>query len=182
MTAVAGLEHAGKVWIGADSAVTNTDNLDLDIKREPKVFVVGEFIFGFCGSGRLGQLLQYSITFPKQKRRQSDMSFLVNDFTNAARAVYKGAGHIATDGSEQESVYGDFLLGYKGKLYIAQSDFCICRSIAGYYATGSGSPYVLGSLFSTRYDGNPKKRIETALKAAERFNAAVRAPFTIVAV
>ena len=42
-------------------------------------------------------------------------------------------------------------------------------------AIGSGTPYALGSLFSTQ--GDTRQRLETALSAAAKFSGIVKPPF-----
>ena len=45
MTCIVGIAHNGKVTIGGDSAGTNNWSQQT-IRRDPKVFPLGEFIFG----------------------------------------------------------------------------------------------------------------------------------------
>jgi hypothetical protein len=48
VTAIAGFVHKGSVWIGGDSA--GVADYDLHIRADQKVFVNGEFGFGFTSS------------------------------------------------------------------------------------------------------------------------------------
>ena len=59
MTCVIGLEHKGEVYIGADSAATS--GWAVSATRLPKVFLVNEFLIGYAGSFRMGQLLQHKL-------------------------------------------------------------------------------------------------------------------------
>jgi hypothetical protein len=49
--------------------------------------------------------------------------------------------------------------------------------VDSFTAVGSGHDIAKGSLFST--EGDPQTRVLLALEAAERFSAAVRAPFAL---
>ena len=53
MTAIAGLVHDGKVYIGGDSA--GVAGMDLHLRSDPKVFTVGEFVIGYTTSFRMGR-------------------------------------------------------------------------------------------------------------------------------
>lgn len=50
MTCIVGLAHGGKVYLGADSAGLAGD--ELTPRRDPKVFRVGEFVFGYGSLAR----------------------------------------------------------------------------------------------------------------------------------
>lgn len=167
MTVIAGLEHRGKVWIGGDSAGTNR-LMHQQIRADKKVFVRGDFIFGFTGSFRMGQLLNHSLEIPVRPKGKKPMKFLVQDFTQAVREC------LGKEGLEPR-----FLFGYQGKLYEIQGDYQIAKSNQGYGAVGSGRDLALGALHASRQK-NPKKKILEALEAAAAGNAAVRGPFTIL--
>ena len=55
MTCIVGLIHEDKVYIGADSA--GAANGNITIRKDKKVFKVGEFIFGCTSSFRMIQLI-----------------------------------------------------------------------------------------------------------------------------
>ncbi len=54
MTCIAAVAHEGNVWMGADSA--GVSGLALAVRRDPKIYRVGDFLFGFTSSFRMGQL------------------------------------------------------------------------------------------------------------------------------
>src|SRR5919109_4864584 len=88
MTAIVGLADESKVWIGGDSA--GVAGLSLTVRADEKVFRRGEWVFGFTGSFRAGQLLRYSLNVPEPR---GDLAkFLATEFIDAVRYCLKGGG------------------------------------------------------------------------------------------
>lgn len=174
MTAIAGFVHEGKVWIGGDSA--GVSGRDLTVRKDAKVFKNGEFLFGFTSSFRMGQLLRFAFTPPTQTEKQEPYAYMCTDFVNAVRSCLKTGGYAKKD-NEVESG-GTFLVGYRGRLFIVDSDYQVGESLDGYEAAGCGYAIVKGALFATK-TMEPRQRMEIALNAAERHSAGVRGPFVV---
>jgi hypothetical protein len=81
MTCIVGLEHQGKVYIGADSA--GVQGYNVTCRSDEKVFQNKDFILGFTSSFRMGQLLRYSFNPPTQPANKDDMHYLATDFITA---------------------------------------------------------------------------------------------------
>ena len=65
-----------------------------------------------------------------------------------------------------------------GQLFVVESDYQVGVTADSYAAVGCGADIALGALYGTAgSDMPPRKRVTTALRAAERFSAGVRAPF-----
>jgi hypothetical protein len=133
---------------------------------------------GFTTSFRMGQILQYAFEPPRPHRDEDLMAFMVTQFVDALRATLQEAGY-ASKRDETESG-GEFLVGINGRLFHIFDDYQVGENVDGYDACGSGQDIALGALYATPHM-QPSKRIRTALAAAERCNAAVRAPFTLAA-
>lgn len=174
MTCIVGLVDNGKVYIGGDSA--GVAGLSLAVRADPKVFCNGEFVFGFTTSFRMGQLLAHSFQPPARRAEDDVYAFMVTNFVNAVRECLKTGGYAHKE-HEVESG-GTFLVGHAGRLFMIADDYQVGENVDGYDAVGCGAEIALGSLYST---GTmvAKKRVTTALRAAERFSAGVRAPFHI---
>lgn len=175
MTAIAGFVQDGHVWIGGDSAGVG-GHYSLTLRADQKVFRNGEFLFGFTSSFRMGQLLRYSLTPPKQKEEQDVFSFMVNDFTNAVRECLKAGGYATK--KEEVETGGIFLVGYRGRLFRVDSDYQVGESLDGYDACGCGEAVLQGALFAAR-DVKDELRMRIALEAAEHHSAGVRGPFHV---
>lgn len=173
MTCIVGIEHKDTVWIGADSAGTN-GRMDQRIRADKKVFIKGEFIIGFCGSFRAGQLLTCNLDVPPQEEGTDDFTFLVNDFTAAVRKCLEPLKN-----DDPESSHPNFLFGYRGRLYGVEGDYQISRGEEKFDSVGSGSDIAMGALHASKGQG-VKKRILKALEASAKNNAAVRPPFHVM--
>lgn len=175
MTCIAGLVDNGRVYMGGDSA--GVGNYDLVLRKDPKVFRNGPFLMGFTSSFRMGQLLRYHFRPPEIKPDDDMDEYLSTAFVDAVRSCLKDGGYARKNNEEEEG--GTFLVGYKDQLYVIESDYQVGKPLDGFAAIGSGAQIANGALFATR-GLKPEERVRTALEAAERFNAAVRAPFTIL--
>ena len=171
MTCIAGIECNGVVWMGGDSAGT-AGNMHQRIRGDKKVFIKGDFIFGFCSSFRVGQLLQYNLELPSHPEEREDFAFLVNEFVNAVKTCLKA--------EEGEDVTPYFLFGYRGKLYGMQGDYQVSKAEEGFDAMGSGADIAIGALHTNKAVKSPKKRLLQALEASALNNAAVRPPFIVL--
>lgn len=178
MTCIVGLTKKDTVWIGGDSAGTSSD-MHQRVRADKKVFIRGEFIFGFCGSFRMGQLLQYTLKLPKQPSGKSDFKYLVNDFIDSVRECLQAENKKA-DNQKEDVLLPYFLFGYRGQLYGIQADYQVSKPEAGFDAVGSGADIAIGAMHASTKVGNPSKRIVTALEASARNNAAVRPPYTVL--
>jgi len=181
MTCIVGIGDGKNVWIGGDSAGTN-GWFDQTVRSDVKVFENGTMVFGFCGSYRMGQLLRHALKMPKHytEDETDDMTFLVTKFINAVRETLKTGGWGLTDTDRNNGAErgGNFLIGYRGQVYEIQSDFQVSWPTENVAAVGCGDNYALGSLHAT--SGKPRRRIKSALEAAERYSAGVAGPYTII--
>jgi ATP-dependent protease HslVU (ClpYQ) peptidase subunit len=172
MTAVVGLVESGSVYIGGDSA--GVSGLSLTVRADAKVFRKKHYLFGFTTSFRMGQLIRYAMDLP---RPDGDLdAFMTTTFVDALRTCLKNGGWAAKDNDREEG--GTFLVGVQGRLYAVYDDYQVAKAADGYAAVGCGDQIALGALFATSRAGlKPKRRVMTALAAAERFSAGVRGPF-----
>ncbi len=176
MTCIVGLIDNGTVYMGGDSAASNS-NLLLTVTN-PKVFKNGPFLIGYTTSFRMGQLLQYKFIPPAKKENQTDISYMVTDFIDAIKKCF-----INNDFGKKEDnlsiLGGSFLVGYNGKLYIIEDDFCVLLQKNNFSSVGAGYLTALGSLYSTE-GMNPLDRIKIALNASNAFVPSVSPPYMII--
>ena len=187
MTCVVGIEHETGVYIGGDSA--GIAGWQLTVRADPKVFQVGEFLYGIAGSFRMGNLLRYAFAPPPPpKKRKHLHAYMATDFVDALRAVVEAGGYREKK-NEVESLHNaSVLIAVRGRLFDLDNDFQIGMPASGYTAIGCGSEVALGSLYTTQdpehtTDGlvtyEPEIRVHRALGAAEEHNIGVRGPFVI---
>ncbi|MFC7443410.1 hypothetical protein [Laceyella putida] len=175
MTCIVGLVADNKVYLGGDCA--GVSHYHLQVRRDPKVFKQGPFLIGFTSSFRMGQLLRFSFVPPSPEGREDLYQFMCTTFIDAIRDCLKQGGYTQIQSNKESA--GTFLVGYQNRLFRIDSDFQVAEFSDGMDAIGSGSHVALGALFASK-EKDPRERVFQALYAAERFNAAVRGPYTIL--
>lgn len=174
MTCIAAVAEGGNVWMGADSA--GVAGFSLAVRRDPKIYRVGDFLFGFTSSFRMGQLLGYKFSPPLHHSEWDTDRYMTTVFIDALRDTLKAGGYARTHNGAEEA--GEFLVGYQGRIFRVCSDYQVGENVEPFDAVGCGAELALGALHATR-DKPPDERIGAALEAAEAFSAGVRRPFRI---
>ena len=178
MTAIVGVAHNGRVWIGGDSA--GVSGWTIRTRADSKVFVKAGVAFGIAGSFRGGQLLRSSLVLPERADEVELFDYMVTVFVDAVRECFKAGGH-AIKTNEEESTETVFLVGIEGRLFSIHIDYQVAETVDGYDAMGCGRELAYGSLHtSTALKMTPKARVRAALKAASYGNGGVCPPFAIV--
>ena len=178
MTCVIGMIEGDKVYMGADSA--GVAGLALTVRKDPKVFINGDYLIGYTSSFRMGQLLMYA-SLPKVKKEdQKDIfKFMVQDFIPRVRS-YLNAGGYSNISNNVETI-GVFLVGVKGHLFRIEEDLQVAESHSLYESVGCGAPFALGAFHAMRRLAmDDRLRVLRALAAAEAHSTGVRRPFTVV--
>ncbi|MCK9569524.1 hypothetical protein M0R72_11340 [Candidatus Pacearchaeota archaeon] len=175
MTCIVGLKQGNTVFMGCDSA--GVGGLNLRVRADRKVFQKDGFIIGFTSSFRMGELLQHSIRIPVHHLETDIYAYMVTSFIDAVRECLKAGGYAAKD--KEVETAGNFLVGYKGRLFNIGGDYQVGEALLPYDACGCGENYALGALYANNHLP-PEERITQALMAAQEFSAGVRAPFYVL--
>lgn len=202
MSVAVGLVADGVVYMGADSALTASDGSTTRILHEPKIFRLGPMVISFVGSVRVGQIVRFQVTVPKQKPRTDVLKFMVRDFVEAVRTKLDDLGAAGTiDGDDKDGPGGhhtasmtQLLVGYAGRLFEITPDFFVSEALNGMEAIGSGGDAAIGALYAQHcflremkrrkapVVYSPRTRVMDALEAAHRATANVAPPFRIITV
>jgi ATP-dependent protease HslVU (ClpYQ) peptidase subunit len=176
MTCIVGLVEGKRVIIGGDSA--GVTGLDITLRKDEKVFRNGKFIIGCTSSFRMIQLLRFSLKPPKRPKGMDIYEYMCIPFIDEVKRCYKEKGYLQKfkDGDDKG---GTFLVGYKGRLFIVDSDFQVGEAYIGYDAIGCGDSYAKGSLFATERLMTGHERVTAALRAAANFSGGVSPPFVL---
>lgn len=174
MTCTVGIVHEGYVWIGSDSAASN--GYAVTLRRDPKVWRVGEFVIGIAGSFRMADLLRYRLEPPPLPDGEDLHRYMATAFVDAIRTLFKDGGFGQQINGEDCG--GQFLVGIRGRLFHIDPDFQVGEKDADYDAIGAGAPYALGALHYAPGDP-PLFRLTRALEAAVEHADGVRRPFVI---
>ena len=184
MTCIVAVTDGETVVMGGDSAAVH--GLRLTVRNDRKVFLRSdgktkmEWTFGFTTSFRMGQLIQYELELPDvdEKDKEDLFGFMVTKFIPKLRDCLKSGGWAKKE-AEQENG-GVFVVGLLGKLFFIDGDFHVGEFSDPFVALGCGDDIAKGSLYTSRGTKDLKKRVRSALFAAQRFSAGVREPFTII--
>jgi ATP-dependent protease HslVU (ClpYQ) peptidase subunit len=178
LTAIAAVVDGGKIWIGGDSALSDTGTHDLRVCVNQKIFKLGEMVLGVAGSPRVGDVLRFQLAVPKHPKRMDPARFMRTHFVEAVREILKKSGAL-TQQFGAEFMDAHVLIGYRGRLFVMEDDLHIHEWTEDYAAIGSGGSVACGALSVS--SGLPgRKRVLAALSAAERFTISVRRPFYVL--
>jgi len=169
MSCVVALINNGKIYMGADGVSTNGRAEHRPIHCE-KIFWNKEYLIGFTGSIRNGQLIKSDYFSPPED---------IKDLPDAMYDHFTKKGVICNDEDGTVIQQSNFLIAWKGEIYDILVDFQMNKTYGDYNAIGSGANTALGSFFTSRRFKSPTKRVLTALKAAAEFSFAVGEPYTI---
>jgi hypothetical protein len=177
MSCIVGITDGKTVTFGADSAGGLGDEIyTLDVH---KAFARGPYLFGVCGSMRVGQVLRFKAELPEPPATDLE-PFLVRELVPAIRRALTEEG-VAGSGTE---ILGDktaILLGCRGQLWTICQDLTLVRE-APYAAIGSGRLRAYGALHALHASSvEPARRLlEMALAAAAAYTSNVRPPWHFV--
>lgn len=166
-----------KLYMIGDSAGVASNGTDITIRKDPKVFINGEFLIGFTTSFRMGQILQ-NIDFPKNTSKKSDFEFMCTDFIDTViKAFTKNKyGKLVND----EKQGGVFMVGYNGNLYTIFTDNQVAIHNKPYDSVGCCRRYALGSMASLQDSGHDIETMLTmAMDVSVEFCGGVRPPYTL---
>ena len=176
MTCIVGMVHNGHTYVGADSSAVS--HLVIRTIKNPKVFRRGPFVIGYTTSFRMGQLLEYWLDVPEKSKEQSFQEYMVKDFAEAVRSLFKEKGFSTVESNSETG--GQFLIGYGDHLYAMHGDFQVAEMTDGFDAVGCGDEFALGALMALSNYNDPVERIVKSLEIASYFSAGVCPPFNVL--
>lgn len=161
MTVIAAYDDGDVVWIASDgdlffgSTKTGYGSKLLDFHS---------YCIGFCGSIRVGDILQESNNFPGQINSIRDIRKL-RDVIKVELIDKAGAGACdhEPDGTHPVSI----LIACPKGIYIIQEDYGVIKCIDGYGSVGAGEEVTLGALaLAKRYKLYGKNLIKEVMTVA----------------
>ena len=170
MSTVVAIVDKGKVWMGADSYAT----MESGERRRMicnKMFVNTPYLIGYVGSVRVGQVVRPEYFEPPEN---------VLEFPDRLIEQFEKKGCLGIDPDDQTSKNAsNFLIATPtGKLFEILVDFQI-NEVKDFTAIGSGSPFALGSLYTTKNKKDSKNRILTALHVAGVYDIHTGPPYVV---
>ena len=180
MTCIAAaIDRDGAIVMGGDSVSLQSDCVRID--RRSKVFRLGPFLFGTCGSHRLAQICEYTLEAPPITDRDWT-AYMVRNLVPAMRKHLEDqGGEVKRD--EQRRMDGSCLIGIDGLLFEVDTTYAVISPRAPFYAIGCASQEAMAAMYTARelVEGISARRIvECGLKAAAEFDINIRPPFSIL--
>ena len=170
------VDDQGNIHAGADSAIGGEN--EIYEFHEPKVFIKGPYLLGYCQSARLGQVLRYHFDAPEPPPGEEDLNgFMVATFVPALRHVLEAHGAM-TPGLAEMPQGSVVLVGYRGQLWCIATNLTVTQ-MTPRAAIGSGRNHAYGALHALMASGaeSPGRIIELAMEAASKHAPHVRPPF-----
>jgi ATP-dependent protease HslVU (ClpYQ) peptidase subunit len=181
MTLIAGVIHAGKVWLGGDSLLSGDDGSFITL-AEPKVWTRcdGRVVMGVAGDTRFAAIMEHVIPLARMPKSKAEVERWIHvDLADEIRQAIKADEGVYNYRDEHNAAQAIALVGVYGKLFSIMSDLSAYRSTADHAAIGCGVDAALTSLRDTRH-ATPRGRLKRALEAAEAVAINVRKPFNYV--
>jgi ATP-dependent protease HslVU (ClpYQ) peptidase subunit len=178
MTCIVGYVDNNKVYMGADSLSVEGKYLAKVIRKDPKVFRCGDFLIGGTTSWRMLQLLRFKLKPPGLTEQSDLLDYMCTDFIDEIIKLFKVNGFENTNGN-RDDLGGQFLVGYKNRLFRVCEDYHVEESVYPFNACGCGADFALGSM-ATNQHKRAYQIIEEALTVTEKLSAGVSAPFLIL--
>jgi ATP-dependent protease HslVU (ClpYQ) peptidase subunit len=179
MTCIIGIKHNDDIYIGGDSLGCDNNGFCFT-STEEKVFHRNEFLFGFCGNFRFGQILRYKFLIPERDESISDMEYLIGFFIPQLRINLDNERSIRSfnDGHATPGE-SELIFSYRKNIYKLYSDFSIEKNDDNILSVGCGHHIALGCMYAL-YELNPIERIRKSLQIVAKLNCSVREPFLIL--
>lgn len=155
MTIIIGITDGTTVYIGGDRGVS--DDVSILSLSRPKVHINNDWVFGYSGCLGVGQLMEL-IDMPDAG--EDLYRTLRTDVVSHMRSAIEVYSNVDPE------LNTEFIIGTQGRLFeMNTSDWSVAEVTET--ALGSGGPFALGSLFTTKdFPATPEYRIEMALNAA----------------
>lgn len=171
------------VLVAADSLAVDNESLFKEIRKDTKLFTTGptnEYVIGFSGCYRAGQILRYMVTWPEYPSPDSDpetLEFFVKQIVPKIQNALAAHWQNRTDGDTVE-----IIIAVEDRFVVIPNDLQVAI-VHDFAAIGSGSQIAIGAmeilcksplLYQT---GGVEKIAIAALNAAQKHNSGVSEPF-----
>lgn len=149
MTIIVGLVNDDKVHMGCDSAICGENSINF--LSESKIISKGvrgtseSLLIGVAGTLRGLQLLKYQWNTPAHRDNASDEKYIYVDVLNSIKDLFTEHNHGAYV-DEQSMCEDNYMIGYKGKLYMIDFNYQVIQVTTTYCCIGSGEKYAYGAL------------------------------------
>lgn len=181
LTAIIGLVHKDKVYMGCDSCANS--GWEQHTLVSAKIFKLpkANLLAGVSGTFRDLQIVRYYADMELPDGDEPE-AVLVKHFVPALRETFKTHGSNVGVEANPSHFDAEILIGFKGRLFLIDPGYAVveCRD---YRTIGNGGLVALGAIAAIETlslsNTKPEMRIRRALAIAEQFVTGVRAPFIV---
>ncbi len=179
MTLIIGYKNKDGIWVGGEAKASDGD--EAFYVAEPKVFAKGPFTYGFAGSFRFGQILQYCFDAPSHPGNMDDYTYLVSRWLRVLQGVLADNGGVKITEGIANTGDGSCIMVYRDSIYVLQEDFAILKLADPYVALGAGSTCAMGALWALQKMSLPgEKLVDLALEAGAMYTPSCGGKKTII--
>lgn len=177
MTCIIAITEKDKVHMVGDLCGSNGFQ-HKNYTKNVKIFKNGEFLIGHTDTYRLGQILQYSWCPPKKSADYDEDVYIYKHIVDSLKKTLDENSYGKKDGVC--FIGGNFLIGYKGRIFEVQSDMSILEH-EKFASVGCGEYMAESSLATLLHTGsklNPEKMLATALLITSSLVTGVSSEYT----
>lgn len=143
MTCIVAATDGTNVYMAGD--LMGSNGFTANIYSKSKVFINSGFVFGYTTSFRMGQLLEYHWSAPSRTEGKSDDEYLYTDVVDSFIDLFKDNDYGHKKQHELET--GEFIFGYKGRLFIHQGNHSILE-VEKFACVGSGQYHAEAAMYT----------------------------------
>lgn len=175
MTCIVAVTDGTSVHMAGD--LMGSDGFTKKVYKKSKVFIKDDFIIGYTSSFRMGQLLEYSWLPPLRSTDQTDDEYIYQNVVDSFIQLFKDNDYGCKKDCELET--GEFLFGYKGRLFYHQGNHSLLENHS--FAIGAGCYHAEGALqILTHYGslGSYERMLGMCIGVASQFVMDVSEDYT----
>ncbi len=181
MTVVAAaIDRDGVIFMGADG-MSVSGQYGARPGTRSKVFRVGEFIVGACGTVNIGQSIE--LLFEPPLIEGDLYRYIVARFAPALRELMKSRGGEIKNQNGADELDARVLVGVRGRLFMIDGGYGAIESIHRFAAVGCADQEALAAMFTAKQivpEMPARDVVQHGLEAAAEFDLAIRGPFTVI--
>lgn len=176
---VATLDRTNNSVVMAADSIGIDSGLNYRVVTQSKLIRLGDFLIGFAGSFRVGDILRYCLKMPPIEYGDYIEKYLVTKFVPALQSALENANALSKD--EDGHTVHPFLLAYKDRLFKIDGDFHIQENANGFESIGVACEIAIGAMAALdKRKMTAEKKVLTALEIACKFSAGVTKPFNLM--
>lgn len=179
MTVIAAVKTNNGVLMGADSYMADGSRQLRDC--QPKLWRVGEALYGAAGAVRVVDAVRNGFAVPEQGADESDETYMRWTFTRALRRFLQEHELLKDDGEGRRTAELELLIVLHGRIWEIDGDLTAVEVSEVFNAIGSGSDVCRAALHALKGRASACDMLREALAITEQHVTSVCGPFVYLA-